>query len=70
MVPVVEDSVVVLVVDELGRVTVVVDELPDLLPHPLRTTPVNRAAESRKDVPPRTPRFRRMVDPPLTGRLS
>jgi hypothetical protein len=69
MVAVAEDAVVVLVVDELGRGAAVVDELEDL-PHPLRTIPVNRAAESRKDVPPRTPRFRRMVDPPLAGHLS
>jgi hypothetical protein len=67
MAAVVEDSVDTWVVDELGRDTIVVDELEDLLPHPLIPTPVNRAAESMKAVLPRTPRFRRMMDPPFAG---
>jgi hypothetical protein len=70
MVEVVEDSVVVCVVDELDRGTAVVDELEDLLAHPLKTAPVNRAAESMKAMPPRTPRFRRIIDPPVAGHLS
>jgi hypothetical protein len=54
------------VVDDLGRVTAVVDELEDLLAHPLKTAPVNSAVETMKAV---LPKLRRMICPPFAGRL-